>query len=98
MSESRITKDEVKSISDFSRLSLDEDEAEDLVGQLNEILDYFNKIDEADTEGVEPLFGLHDRENVLSEDVVEESLPQELALENAENVEKGYFKSPRVRD
>ncbi|OUJ18589.1 Asp-tRNAAsn/Glu-tRNAGln amidotransferase C subunit, GatC [Methanonatronarchaeum thermophilum] len=98
MANEKITEEEVESISSFARISLDDDEIEDLVPQLNEILDYFDKIDEADTEGVEPLFGVHGKKNVFRDDDVGESMSQETALQNAEKTEDGYFKSPRVRD
>ncbi|WGI16938.1 Asp-tRNA(Asn)/Glu-tRNA(Gln) amidotransferase subunit GatC [Methanonatronarchaeum sp. AMET-Sl] len=98
MSGKKITEKEVKNISDFARIHLDEEEISNLVPQLNEILDYFDKIDEADTEGLEPLFGIHSQTNKLREDEVGESLTQNTALSNAKDIEDGYFKSPRVRD
>jgi aspartyl-tRNA(Asn)/glutamyl-tRNA(Gln) amidotransferase subunit C len=64
--------------------------------QFNGILDYFKKIDEVDTEDVEPTYHVLDIDNVFRKDKTEPSLPAEKVLENAPRKEKKFFKAPRI--
>jgi len=64
--------------------------------QFNEILDYFKKIDEVDTEGVEPTYHVLDLKNVSRTDETTPSLPIEEALRNAPKKEKKFIKAPRI--
>lgn len=66
--------------------------------ELVDILDYFEKIDEANTEDVSPTSHVIEIVNEMREDEEKEELSSEKALRNASDKEKGYFKGPRVRD
>ena len=93
-----VTRKEVQKVADLARLRLDEQEMEEMTSQLNDILDYFEKLKELDTEDVEPLSHVLPLKNVFREDVVEPSLTQEEALRNAPEKGRGHFKVPRVID
>jgi len=64
--------------------------------ELNSILHYVEKLNEIDTEGVQPLSSIHDQANVLREDVAEGSIPTGLALQNAPDRQDRFFKVPKV--
>jgi len=51
--------------------------------QVNQILKYVEKLNEIDTEGIEPLSHSMDLVNVMRDDVEKKSLSQEEALKNA---------------
>ncbi|NPA40217.1 MAG: Asp-tRNA(Asn)/Glu-tRNA(Gln) amidotransferase subunit GatC [Thermodesulfobacteria bacterium] len=51
-----ISLDEVYKIAHLSRLEFNEEEAKGLSEELSKILDYFKKLGEVNTEGVEPTF------------------------------------------
>ncbi|MDH7596910.1 MAG: Asp-tRNA(Asn)/Glu-tRNA(Gln) amidotransferase subunit GatC [Methanothrix sp.] len=91
-----ITIKDVEHISWLASIRVSEEEREELVAQFNTILDYFQQLDEVDTEGVEPTYRVVDLANVFREDVPGESLSQEEALRNAPRREEGYFRSPRI--
>ncbi|HOK57537.1 Asp-tRNA(Asn)/Glu-tRNA(Gln) amidotransferase subunit GatC [Methanothrix sp.] len=91
-----ITIKDVEHISWLASIRVSEEEREELVAQFNTILDYFQQLDEVDTEGVEPTYRVVDLANVFREDVPRDSLPQEEALMNAPRREEGYFRSPRI--
>ena len=91
-----ISKKEVEHLVWLSRVSLSEEEKELFTGQLNDILNYFNLIDEADTKDVPPTYNVLDLTNVFRKDVVKPSLPRDEALKNAPKKERGYFKAPRI--
>ncbi|MBZ4686690.1 MAG: glutamyl-tRNA(Gln) amidotransferase, subunit [Clostridiales bacterium] len=92
----RITKKDVEHVALLSRLDLTEEEKEAYTKQLNSIIDYMNKINELDTEGVEPTAHVLPIYNVMREDEVGESLDREKVLENAPEKENGQFKVPRI--
>lgn len=91
-----ITIKDVEHISWLASITISEEEKEELVAQFNTILEYFQQMDEVDTEGVEPTYRVVDLANVFRDDVPGNSLSQEEALRNAPRREEGYFRSPRI--
>ncbi len=91
-----VTVSEVEKIAKLARIVLNDQEKEELTGQMNEILDYIDKLNELDTENVEPMSHPLDLKNVFREDELKESLPQNKALENAPSKTDKFFKVPKV--
>jgi aspartyl-tRNA(Asn)/glutamyl-tRNA(Gln) amidotransferase subunit C len=91
-----LTRDEVLHVATLARLSLLPDEIELFTRQLNDILAYMEKLQELDTEKVEPLAHVIPVFNVFREDKVREGLEREAALDNAPGQEDGAFLVPRV--
>jgi aspartyl-tRNA(Asn)/glutamyl-tRNA(Gln) amidotransferase subunit C len=87
---------DVEHIALLAHINLSEEEKKNVTEQLNQILDYFGKIDEVDTEGVKPTFNVIEVTNVFREDRSKPSLKSELALSNAPEKERGYFKTKRI--
>ena len=96
MTEKIITKKEVEYVAKLAKLEFNEEEKEEFTSQLNSILDYFKKLNELDTERVEPTAYVISMPNLLNEDEVKPSLPQDEVLSNAEYIKKGYFKVPKI--
>ena len=96
MTEKIITKKEVEYVAELAKLEFNEEEKEEFTSQLNSILDYFKKLNELDTERVEPTANVISMPNLLNEDKVKPSLPQDEVLFNSKYVKKGYFKVPRI--
>jgi aspartyl-tRNA(Asn)/glutamyl-tRNA(Gln) amidotransferase subunit C len=91
-----LTREEVLHVAELARLSLSPEEIELFTVQLNEILEYVEKLQELDTSGVAPLAHVIPLFNVFREDQVRESLPLDAVLENAPAWEDGNFLVPRV--
>ena len=91
-----VTKENVAYIADLARLRFTDDEQEKMTRELNMILHYVEKLNEVDTEGVEPLSSIHDQSNVLREDVEQPSLANAEALKNAPDRQDRFFKVPKV--
>jgi len=91
-----VTISEVEKIAKLARIVLDDREKEELTGQMNEILAYIDKLNELDTDNIEPMSHPLDLKNVFREDELKESLPQEKALENAPSKTDKFFKVPKV--
>jgi aspartyl-tRNA(Asn)/glutamyl-tRNA(Gln) amidotransferase subunit C len=91
-----LTRDEVLHVADLARLTLAPEEIEVVTRQLNDILAYVEKLQELDTDGVEPLAHVIPVFNVFREDAVREGLGRDAALENAPAREEGAFVVPRI--
>ncbi|MDA9554890.1 Asp-tRNA(Asn)/Glu-tRNA(Gln) amidotransferase subunit GatC [Pelobium sp.] len=92
----KIDKETVEKIAHLGRLELTENEKEKSIEELSEILDFMAKLNELDTEGVEPLIYMNDAVNVLREDKVIQDLSREEALKNAPLKDDTYFKVSKV--
>jgi len=86
----------VKHVASLVRLGISEAEAEKFSGQFSSIIDYFNMLNEVDTDHVPPASEIVNAENVLREDVVQPSMSREEFLKNAPQSERGYVKVPTV--
>ena len=86
------TEQEVNHIAELADVGIDAGELATFTHQFNAILDYFDVLDRVsgDTAVTRDLY------NVMREDIVEPSLPQEDVLGNAPAKEDGFIKAPRV--
>lgn len=91
-----ITLKDVEHVANLARLNLSDTEKEKFTEQLNAILKYAEKLNELDTENVEPTSHVLPITNVMREDVTKESLPIEKVLLNAPDEEDGQIKVPAV--
>jgi len=96
MKRQRLSKKEVEHIAWLAHIELSDQEKALFTEQFNEILDYFKKIDNVDTEGIEPTYNVLDLKNVSRTDETTPSLPIEEALRNAPKKEKKFIKAPRI--
>ena len=92
----KITKDEVLYVADLARLDLDEASIDRFAGQIDTILDYVDKLNEVDTEGIRPTSHAISLTNAFREDEPEEHLDRGQALANAPEKEDGSFIVPKV--
>ena len=92
----KITKDEVLYVADLARLNLDEAAIEKFAGQIGEILEYVDKLNEVDTRGVKPTSHAISLTNAFRSDDPKEHLAREKALANAPDKEDGNFIVPKV--
>ena len=80
----------------LARLDLTPDEREQLAGQLDRILEYMDKLNELDTDGVEPMSHAVDVVNVLRPDrAVNEPRTQAL-LSNAPARDDDFLSVPKI--
>jgi aspartyl-tRNA(Asn)/glutamyl-tRNA(Gln) amidotransferase subunit C len=94
----KLEKSQVRKVASLSRLKLTEAEVEEFTGQLRAILDYVEKMNELDTEHVEPLAHCLPISNVFRPDRAGESLGAEKALANAPQRDGNFFKVPKILD
>jgi aspartyl-tRNA(Asn)/glutamyl-tRNA(Gln) amidotransferase subunit C len=89
---------QVRKVARLSRLELSEAEVEEFTGQLSAILDYVEKMNELDTDNVEPLAHCLPISNVFRQDCVRESLGTQKTLANAPQRDGDFFKVPKILD
>jgi len=92
----KITHDEVRYVADLARLDLDEAAVEKFSGQIGEILQYIDKLNEVDTAGVDPTSHAIFLTNAFREDEPGKPLDTDRALANAPEQENGCFVVPKI--
>ncbi|MDO9300026.1 MAG: Asp-tRNA(Asn)/Glu-tRNA(Gln) amidotransferase subunit GatC [Anaerolineales bacterium] len=86
----------VKHVAHLVRLGISDEEAQKFSGQFSSIIDYFNMLNEVDTENIPPASDITNNTNVLREDTAKPSMSREEFLKNAPQSERGYVKVPTV--
>lgn len=92
----KITNNDVNHVAKLARLGLNNEESLKYEKELNDVLNFMDKLDELDTEGVEPTSHVLDINNVFRADLVEASLDVEAILANAPDRDEDYFKVPSI--
>ena len=91
-----LTKTDIEKIAVLAKLRLNENEIEEFTGDMNKILDYMDKLNELDTENIQPLSHPLEGKNVFREDKLKKSIDREDALKNAPKKTEEFFKVPKV--
>ena len=94
----KIDKPLISKLEHLARLELSDQEAERLTGDLNKILEMVEKLQELDTDNIEPLVYINEDVNVLREDLVQGQVSREEALRNAPDHDGSHFQAPKVID
>lgn len=91
-----VTDELIDKLANLARLQFSSEEKEGLKKDLGQMISFIDKLNELDTEGVEPLLHISSRVNVLREDEVEGSVSREEALLNAPEQNGEFFLVPKV--
>ncbi|MCB2184270.1 MAG: Asp-tRNA(Asn)/Glu-tRNA(Gln) amidotransferase subunit GatC [Desulfobulbaceae bacterium] len=91
-----ISKEEVVKVAHLARLDLSEGEVAEITEQLDRILGYVAKLNEINTENIEPTTHALALQNAFREDEVKPSLPQNESLANAPRQNGEAFVVPRI--
>ena len=93
-----VTVEDVRRVANLARLQFSDDEEEKLVLELNRILQYMEKLNELDTDGVEPTSHVVPMVNAFRTDVAESFPHLQDLLEQAPEMQERYFRVPRILD
>ena len=80
----------------LAKLALTEEERKKAKEKMQEMLDYVDKLNELDTDGIEPLSHTFSMGNVFREDVVKNGDNHEAMLANAPQQKEQSYKVPRT--
>lgn len=85
----------VEALSRLARISLENGDKELIEKKVNQVLEAFNKLNQVDTEGVEPFFHASP-EMAPREDIPEAALSIESLMQNAPDSSESCFRIPKV--
>jgi len=85
----------IPKIAHLSRLELDTEGEKAMQKDFTKILGWMNKLNEVNTDNVEPLIHMSAEVNVLREDEAFNALSHEEALKNAPKKDSDYFRVPK---
>jgi aspartyl-tRNA(Asn)/glutamyl-tRNA(Gln) amidotransferase subunit C len=94
----KVDKETLKKIAHLARLEIKEEKEGAILESLSEILTWVEKLNEINTDGIEPLTNMSQEKNVLREDKISGQLDHEKALKNAPDKDKNYIKVPKIKD
>ena len=86
----------IKHISKLSRISVDETKAEKLADDLNSIFKFIEKLNELNTDGIEPLTSVAETTLRLRGDEVKSENIKEEIIKNSPKDNKDFFVVPKV--
>ena len=86
----------VKHISKLARISIEEKKGKKLAGDLNSIFEFIEKLNQLDTDKVEPLTSIAETKLQLRNDKIKSENIREQILKNSPNENKDFFVVPKV--
>lgn len=92
----KITKEIVEKTAHLARLEFSEEEKEKMVEELQQMVNWMDKLNEIDTEGVEPHNNMSFEINALREDKEQTHVSRSEAFKNAPDHTEEYFRVPKV--
>ncbi|MBD2259249.1 Asp-tRNA(Asn)/Glu-tRNA(Gln) amidotransferase subunit GatC [Pseudanabaena sp. FACHB-2040] len=90
--------EQVRKVALLARLELSSEEEEQFTGQLSTILEYFEQLNELDTENVEPTTRAIELNNITRSDELKPFEGRQSILSGAPEREEDYFKVPKILD
>ena len=88
----KLSREEVLHIARLARVGVTDADVDKMMQQLSNIIENFEILREVDTDGVPPTAQSIELENVMREDEITPSLPQESVLANAPRLEGEFFR------
>ena len=86
----------IKHISKLSRISVDDQRAKKLVGDLNSIFDFIEKLNELKTDDVKPLTSIAETTLKFRSDEIKSKNIREQIIKNSPEDNEDYFVVPKV--
>lgn len=86
----------VEKLATLARLSFDEQEKSEIKADLQRMISFIEKLQEVNTEGVEPMLHMSSNTDILRDDIVRGSITREEGLKNAPDCDGIFFKVPKV--
>jgi aspartyl-tRNA(Asn)/glutamyl-tRNA(Gln) amidotransferase subunit C len=91
-----IDKDTARRVAHLARIKVEEDQLDNLAGELSGILGFMEQLNEVDVDGVEPMTSVSPMDLKRRDDVVTDGDMQAKILSNAPDAREGFFAVPKV--
>lgn len=92
----KISKEEILHIANLASLEIKEDEIGEYAKNLEEILNFADIVNNANTNNLDITVGSNKAENVFRKDEVKDFENKEMLLENAPSKDRNMYKIPKV--
>ena len=92
----QISKEEILHIANLANLTLEENEVQQYLDNLQEILDFANIVNNANVDNLDITIGANEAKNVFRKDEVEVFEDNKSLFMNAPSEEQNMFKIPKV--
>lgn len=86
-----LSREDVQHVASLARLGMTDEEIEMMREQLSSILEHIEVLSQLDTDAIPPTAQVVQLQNVLREDAVRESLPQEVIMKMAPASRNGFI-------
>ena len=86
----------VKKVAKLARLKVDAKEEQNLKNELNNILEWVDKLQKVDTANIDPMLSVSNEPMPMREDKVTSKLENKQILSNAPEKKTGFFVVPKV--
>lgn len=91
-----ITDETIDYVGILAKLELSDEEKEQAKKDIGRMLDYIDKLNELDTDGVEPMSHVFTVSNVFREDIVTNRDDRDNMMQNAPGAKDGMYQVPRT--
>lgn len=92
----KIDEETMENVCILAKLSLEGEEREKAKNEMQKMLDYVEKLQELNTEGVKPLTHIFQEQNVFREDVITNEEGRTAMLANAPREKEGQYVVPKT--
>ncbi len=92
----KISQKDVENVARLARLTLESENLQVMTSQMDAILGYVDKLNELDTDGIEPMAHAVPMSNAFRQDEIQPAIGIERALQNAPAFGDNCFKVPKV--
>lgn len=91
-----VSKEELLHIVKLAHIKIDENEIDNYLKNLDDILNFADIINKADTNGLDVTIGANENCNVFRKDEIKEFDDHDALFANGKEVERGMYKIPKV--
>ncbi|MBG6235818.1 aspartyl-tRNA(Asn)/glutamyl-tRNA(Gln) amidotransferase subunit C [Pedobacter sp. CAN_A7] len=91
-----IDKETIYKVADLARIEVKEAEVDGLITEMSKILTFMEKLNELDTQDVEPLVYMNPEVNVWRDDIVKQEIRVKEGLMNAAKHNDDFFMVPKI--
>jgi len=91
-----VSREEILHIAKLANLELKEEEIDTYLLHLQDILNFANIVNQAQTDGLDITIGANQKCNAFRKDEVKQESTRDELLQNAPEQERGMFKIPKV--
>lgn len=87
---------DIEHVALLARLKLTDGEKELFFRQVGSIIEYIDQLNELNTTNVEPTAHILSMRNILREDKLSVSIPQDKAMQNAPDNDGSFYRVPKI--